>query len=305
MRFRPFPLTTEEQWQELEQEFGRTKASHPAKALVEYLRKRGKARYALVEIDYVDRDHRASAASLYARQFSATARLCERYHFFDTDSDWEAMPEGSSPPAHGYLGFVVRRPVPESRIGRSVLALTSTLVPSTCVPCAAEYSAHVNETTLTVAGVPYCEQDGTIMSCAETSILIASSIMKELYDHPLVLAPHIATPENVGIAHLGRLLPTNGLTTEQMTNILSSLGFGTLCYAKRASNHEWGVIPLAAPYVASGIPLILVGKEHAVDHRRAMLARPDGKRGWFVVSFFYKERAFRVFTCRFFPHVLP
>lgn len=234
----------------------------------------------LIEHDYVDRDHRSAASRFYSQQFRATARLCRRYHFFAAHSRWAARP-GQKPPELGeYLGYIVRRPVPQAPIGRTVLKFPTATLQGAYLSCAAEFKPHINETELSVTGVPYCQQDAVIMSCAETSIWTAARVMTKVHRHPLVLGSQIATADTVGFLSAGRVLPSPGLTPEQMSHVLSALGFGTIYYAKEAFDGViWDPVEIAAPYLASGIPVILVGNGHAVTACGALIdiARAEKK----------------------------
>jgi hypothetical protein len=239
-----------------------------AKRTVHFLRNRAQARHVIVERSYIDRDHRSSASYFYSQQFRATPRLCSRYHFFRGETPPSLQP-GQEFPAGDYLGYVVQRPLAEAAIGRTVLRFDVAGVPNTYLSCEAVFRPHLNESELLVAGVPYCQQDSAIMSCAETSIWAAARIMKKRYGHPLVLASQVATLDTVGFLSMGRILPSGGLTTDQMAHIVTSLGFGTLYYDRKATKSteqpwEWDPISICAPYLASGIPVILVGQEHAV-----------------------------------------
>jgi hypothetical protein len=255
-------------WDELLRVLSHGSEGPSAQRTVHFLRNRAQARHAIVEKSYIDRDHRSSASHFYSQQFRATPRLCNRYHFFRGAASPSLQP-GDEFPSDDYLGYVVQRPLAEAAIGRTVLRFDVAGVPNTYLSCEAAFHPHLNELELQVVGVPYCQQDAAIMSCAETSIWAAARIMKKRYAHPLVLAAQVATLDTVGFLSMGRILPSGGLTTDQMAHIVTSLGFGTLYYdrsAAKLTDHpwEWDPLSICAPYLASGIPVILVGKEHAV-----------------------------------------
>lgn len=105
------------------------------------------------------------------------------------------------------------------------------------------------------------------MSCAETSIWTAARVMSKQFDHPLILPHQIANADIVGMADHGRLLPSNGLTTNQMSHALSALGFHPIVYNKEAytlRQRDYAPIELCLPYLVSKIPTILALPSHAV-----------------------------------------
>jgi len=234
-----------------------------------YLRHRAGANNVLIEHRYVDRDHRAAFTYFYARQFCQIPQLCERYHFFKSSKPWRPTLGASPPrsPEEEYLGFIIRRPCPNSPIGRSVFPISASIIPGAYAHTRFEIPSHVNETELKALGVPFCQQDSVVMTCAETSIWTAARIMTEHFDHRPVLPSQIASLDTIGFSRHGRVLPSGGLTADQMAHALTTLGFGPVYYVKDSAKDElsrWDALDVAATYLTSSIPVILGIPRHAV-----------------------------------------
>lgn len=282
MTFSWHRLSSDDDWEKL---FPAVRWGEPraVENTLTYLREHALARSVLVERHYVDRDHRAAFSYFYSRQFRGTPSLCERLHFFASDQeDWDALGGEHAPPASSYLGYVIRRPTASAPIGRSVLAIDAAKVPGARVYCSGRFEPHINDTRFQVDGVPFAQQDSMVMSCAETSIWISARVMSKNFHHPLILPDEITRPEIIGRADHGRLLPSNGLTANQMTHALSALGFEPIHYdweAFRSSHID--PIETCTPYLVSKIPTILAFPGHAVTAcgliRRAGAPRPDEK----------------------------
>ncbi|HEU4732398.1 MAG TPA: hypothetical protein VFT22_31100 [Kofleriaceae bacterium] len=232
--------------------------------ILHYLRKRAEALGVLIENHYVDRDHRAAFSHFYSRQFRGTSSLCQRLHFFASGTPWDALQGAQTPSPDSYLGYVVQRPTPSAPIGRSVLAIEPRMIPGAMVYCRGNFQPHINDTEFHVNGVPFTQQDSMVMSCAETSIWTAARVMSKQFHHRLILPNEITRPETIGHSEYGRLLPSNGLTANQMAQALSALGFEPIHYDKQAFKKEVDPIETCIPYIVSKIPTILAFPSHAV-----------------------------------------
>lgn len=262
-------LTSDDEWAAFAREIDPQRSESPIRAALDYLRVHANARSVLVERNYVDRDYRAGVAAFFTRQFAHTSALCTRYHFFTSEEPWQVTPD--SAPSGAYLGYMVLRPTGSFPLGRSVFAVGPETIPRASIPCRSVFVPHVDVHELPVAGVPYCEQDGTIMLCAETSIWTASRIMTKHYRHRLIMPAEIPTLATIGVTRQGRVIPSNGLTATQMAHALTSLGFEPIYYQKDShhpdgpeGNRPWTPLALCAPYIMSAIPVIFSVASHAV-----------------------------------------
>jgi len=256
------PLLSDEAWNKLAREIGLGRAVTQVQSSLDYLRKRCGATFCLTERHYVDRDHRANVSHFYSKQFKGTSSLCQRFHFFRTE--WKPVPGAIPPPVGEYLGYLIQRPSQESPVGRTVLTIREA-IPGAEVLCAGTFKPHINETELCVDGVPFCQQDSVVMSCAETAIWIAARVMTKHFGHPLVMPADISSPETIGFSRYGRILPSGGLHAEQMAHVLNSLGFAPLYYDKAAYEaKKWDPLALATWYLCSKIPVVIGLPEHAV-----------------------------------------
>lgn len=235
----------------------------PLLASIAFLRDRAKATHVVIERRYIDRDHRSAFSHFYSRQFHSTSNVCARYHFFSVD---QLRGKGNLDAliAHGsYLGYIIQRPSPESPVGRSVLAVEG-FIPGACVCSAGKFEPHLDVYRPSVVGVPFAQQDSVVMRCAETAIWTAARIMHKHFDHPLILPGDITSPVTIGFSSHGRLIPSAGLSTDQMAHALTMLDLGPIVYDKNSSTAPWDPLQLVTPYLASSIPVILGVPGHAV-----------------------------------------
>jgi len=257
-------------WKGLARSIGQRKAntssddlSRPLVASLRFLEERAKATHVVVEHRYIDRDHRSAFSHFYSRQFHSTPNVCARYHFFAADdSQWDGT-ANQLVEIGDYLGYIIQRPTPDAPLGRSILAVKG-LIPGARVYCASEFEPHLDVHTCTITGVPFAQQDSVVMRCAETAIWTAARIMHKHFDHPLILPADITSPVTIGFSSHGRLIPSGGLSTDQMAHALTMLDLGPIVYDKKSSTEKWDPLRLVTAYLASSIPVILGVPGHAV-----------------------------------------
>jgi len=202
----------------------------------------------LIESHYIDRDYIQDVALFYARSLRDYHNYGQRWHFFtDTLSqeEWHQRFQNATLTSRGehsvtlqrsYLGFTVVRPLPGSPVGRTVL---HTYGPTTdsghtrVFPTLRDYPVHLAGFTLTVRGLAFQQQDQGVSACATTALW--SSLQNVAHMEEL----HVPTPAEITqaasryllSASAGRVLPSEGLTVQQ------------LCEATRAA----GLHPLVVP----------------------------------------------------------
>ncbi len=127
----------------------------------------------------------------------------------------------------GYLGFVVLRPIPTARLGRTVLAWYpdphERTTPRVTKPSRA-YDCHIAGMTLRVNGIAWQQQDTDVSACA--TVALWSMLHSSAFD------AHHAIPTTADItryahrtASLGsRVFPSDGLTVEQAGEAIKESG---------------------------------------------------------------------------------
>lgn len=190
-----------------------------------------KATHVVVEPSYVDRHFMDDYVGFYARSFKSTVPVCKRVHFFASpsgesikgriDSAHESeqkLQEAEQFLSSCYLGFVVVRPLPNARLGRTVLKTyggDAERVFSAIRP----YDVHLKGMRLSVEGLAFQEQDGGAAVCASTAIWSALQQVARLSGH--------RTPSPIAVTRAAdRPYPTSsGMTREAMAKAIRGLGY--------------------------------------------------------------------------------
>lgn len=253
-----------------------------------------KERVVAVESHYTDRDFMADHCVLFASVLSAPPNHCSRLHFFagkkeDVQGELEAIAEilwkgGSDAELEytqackqfsdrRYLGFSVLRPLPGSRVGRTVLRL----LPSKkedgsrrVLSCTRDYDVHFAGADLNVRGLAYQQQDLGVSRCATIAIWCALHKIGDGETTTHVTPAEITNRASSYRLPFGRPMPSEGLAVDQMCLALQSVGIAP--FLSRVQNFAHGR-SLIHSATLSGIPAILVmqkmgqgneGTQHAV-----------------------------------------
>jgi hypothetical protein len=132
------------------------------------------------------------------------------------------------------------------------------------VICHYSGSIAVNGVKLQVNGFPHSSQDTESISCAETTIWSIMEYFGNRYaDYRPTYVSHII--EILAKYSKQRLLPSNGLTVDQISFALKEFGFGTNIYA-RENAYENEIENIIAYYIESGIPIIAAIENDKVGH---------------------------------------
>lgn len=208
----------------------------------------------IVERQYVDRDHSRSYARFYARSFRDLAKRATRLHFFAKPIRRASLSSLAAPrTAASYMGFCVLRPLRVRRIGRTVLK-PEPIDPDSEFPITTgRFHVNVGGAHLQVQGAAFLEQDARVASCASAAIWMSTASIAARFDLPTYTTAEItefATAYVVG----ERILPSGGLSVEQIAEALRRMGYDPLALPARTSPQGMEVV---YPYVESGIPPIL------------------------------------------------
>lgn len=237
-------------------------AAHPqAEYLLKYLDDIG-AKCILVEEDYTDGDYLDDFATYYVKSFHKYERLCRRLHFFSTAWDQAALSallrEPTAPRAlqDAYLGFIVRRPLPDAIIGRTVLRTYDRDKGARGIrlyPTIRPYVAHLFGTELKVKSLAFQEQDRVLAACATVSLWSAFHKTKELFGTAAPSPAEITRSATSGVID-SRPFPSKGLIVPQIAHAIRSVDLEPELFE---CNDELPLLSLLVAYVSLGIPPIL------------------------------------------------
>ena len=248
---------------------------------------------AIIEYRYIDADWRSEHAHFYAGTFRSYPSVAHRLHFFREPIPTSALVgDGLADFAsHGYLGYVVLRPVPAAPVGR--VFMPSRDADADALTCRAEDTVNLLGERLKVTGAAFMAQDAMLMRCAHATLWMIA------YHHHLKLGGRRVLPSDIADAAaemgLGRSVPSAGLDVYQMSTASESLAMPPLIYKLDALPEDETLPRVACRYLNSGLPVICVGAEHAFvlvgyrregrgDNERIVFLRHDDEVGPYQVA---------------------
>jgi hypothetical protein len=224
-----------------------------------------RVRTIIAESNYIDIDYKASFGRLYFTRHRDIDRRCTRIHFFGAEVQDEDLLDLTADLKDQYLGFLVRRPLPAFRLGRTVLAegLIHT-APSAVsdgqhryVTCKAKYSVNLAGNQIRFTGCPWIQQDTMVSACASASAWVCGWHAAHRFgpDFKLFTTPEITDLASQFNIDTGRSMPSEGLTVEQMLIALKGMGFAPLIRFPATADEGKR---LCYAYVESSVPVIAV-----------------------------------------------
>lgn len=232
--------------------------------------------FILIEYPYVDKVYRDSYYSYFSSKHQKYFRDCIRLSFFNEkiiENDFRNI-ERFKFLQDKFLGYVIIRPTFPSIIGRSLLK-KEVFAKSDFVSCNYVGNVLVNGVKLVVQGFPHCSQDSETITCAETTIWSLMEYFGNRYpEYKPTLPSKIIEVLNKYSDQ--RLLPSNGLTINQISFALKDFGFGTHIYSREAYDKE--LEEIISIYVESGIPIIARVDNDKISHAILIIGHEkDGK----------------------------
>ena len=227
--------------------------------------------YIIIEYPYVDKMYRDTYYNYYSSKLEPYYRDSIRISFFDKEimqEDFTTVERKESIQKNGnYLGFLTLRPTFPKVIGRTALS-PKAKKENNILCCLAKINSTVNFVKYKVNCFPHSSQDNQAITCAETTIWSLLEYFGNKYPEYKPVLPSIIHR----ILHrfsFKRLMPSEGLTAEQVTYAVRELGFGAMIYSKNKYPDTFDSI--ISTYIESGIPVIAVlndekkGIGHAVN----------------------------------------
>jgi hypothetical protein len=211
------------------------KVTERALSLARYLTSPGiQAKTIVEESEYIDRDYLEDFAGYYVSCFTEYPRRCRRLHFFSSDFDeaaFVALINGgtssiSADSLRGsYLGFVVVRPLPEARIGRTCIATYTSDGGTRRFPTVIDCHANLCGIPLKVRSVPYQEQDTVTAACATSAVWSALHVTGSKFQHRIPSPVTITQWATNGSPHRdSRSMPNHGLNMGEMLAAIRHAG---------------------------------------------------------------------------------
>jgi hypothetical protein len=221
--------------------------------------------WVLIEYPYVDKVYRDSYYSYFSSKHNEYARDCIRVSFFADEIDHGQFrtAEGENQLKQLFRGYLIIRPTFSCPIGRSLLDKRA-FEEADFVLCHYRGNVAINGVKLQVDGFPHSSQDTESISCAETTIWSVMEYFGNRYaDYKPTYPSHII--QTLGKFSKQRLLPSNGLTVDQISFALKEFGFGTSIYARDGA-YGAEIENIIAYYIESGIPVIAAIENGTIAH---------------------------------------
>jgi hypothetical protein len=227
----------------------------------------GSCKTIVVESKYICKDYHDTYVNFYSKKFSHYQNRCVRLLFFresisknqwDTwwDKDVEVLNEA-------FIGYSVIRPTRVRSIGRTVLD------PRYCrsapgYMCLSNYKVNFYGVELTVRGFPHISQDSDVTVCAHAAVWMTLRYFSERYPIYRETYPYQITQLTTDLSE-GRLVPSEGLSVFQVSEIFSRSGFFPRLYVRdrwSPPTDRGRFLRLLYSYIESGLPLVLELPEH-------------------------------------------
>lgn len=221
--------------------------------------------YCLVEYPYVDRIYRDSYYSYFSSKHNEYYRDCIRISLFDKklrDRDFRSQKLVPGLKA-AFRGYVIIRPTFPNIIGRTLIDPRAFKEANFRI-CQCSGEVAVNGIKLRVSGFPFSSQDGESISCAETTVWGIMEYFGSKYADYQPASPSKII-EVLNQHSKKRLIPSAGLTVDQISLALKQFGFGTQIYAAENA-YESELKNIISVYVESGIPIIAALENDSLGH---------------------------------------
>jgi hypothetical protein len=197
------------------------------------------ARTAVIETRYIDADYRSEYSVFYSKAFAHYEDSAHRIHFFAAELAAEDVWRLSDDP--GYLGYIIVRPHVRGIVGRTMLLPPPNL--KGAVRTAVREQVDFFGQPLSVRAVPFMQQDSRLCACAQAAAWMCHYTAYRRGDRAVrrrVIAEFTAAAESSLSA--GRMIPSNGLTIEQLSQVLT--GFGLPPIIEKIEHLDWSDLPL-------------------------------------------------------------
>ena len=259
-RSEPRRLALPDDWAWLEERY-RSLAPAPQLTWV-FDHVRARATHALFEHEYIDADYRNEYANFYVKVFEPLPDRCERLHFWQDET---------------YLGFCSIRPIAGAPVGRCALLPKDADPPD--VACLASVAAHPYGHRLSVEAFPFISQDRRYGRCAHAVIWMISQYHYLRFGGARYFMSDIVT--GASLHEFERVIPSTGLTTEQIGAAFRHIGLAALHYDLTTDKKLTAerVRLIVTSYLNSHMPLAL----GTPGHLTALIGAGDNHAGFYAV----------------------
>ena len=219
-------LRGEGDWTDLRSRYDPNLLGRPFERCLE-VAKANRAKTVVIETRYIDLDYRSEYSSFFSKTFAEIPDTAHRLHFFKAEVQPEKIVELPPATRRGYLGYLVVRPSPLGRVGRTVLAPPPDM--QAILQSSVRDSVNFFGQVLTVQGVPFAQQDTQFGRCAHVTAWIChytAHLRGEVSRRPMADFSLFA---DASVAE-GRPFPSQGLTGLQLSNLMREFDLPPIVY---------------------------------------------------------------------------
>jgi hypothetical protein len=230
----------------------------------------------VIEQHYIDRDFMEEHSVFYSKDLSSSVNYCRRVHFFrNTKKELEAAfkrlhtlalsredgtfdRECREFSEKNYIGFTVIKPLIGCPVGRTVLTPYPRDSAKGYVrrfPCACNYDVHLLGIPLYVRGLAFQQQDVGVSACATTALWTSLQRARQLELSGAAAPAQITLRASQFNLPFGRPMPSEGLSLDQMSMAINSLGYSPYLFKAESFEATRAVLFSA---ISSGISAVLV-----------------------------------------------
>ncbi len=231
--------------------------------------------YVIIEYPYVDKMYRDTYYHYYSSKLEPYNRDTIRISFFNREVksqeflnvalNTKMINEGV------YLGFLTLRPTFPKVIGRTALS-PKAKKDNDFLCCTTQINATANFIKYKLNCFPHSSQDNQTITCAETTIWSLLEYFGNKYPDYKPVLPS-AIHKTLRSFSYKRLMPSEGLTAEQVTFAIREFGFGSKIYSR--SKYVDVFETLISTYVESGIPIVAVLSNDKIGHAVNIIGREN------------------------------
>jgi hypothetical protein len=256
--------------------------SLPFRQCLDVLRAGG-ARSVVIETRYIDLDYRGEYSAFYSRVFDSTPDSAHRLHFFRASLTTDQVYD--LPTDCGYLGYLIIRPTPVSRIGRSLFNPPPDIAPF--IRTLVKDRVNLFGQELIASGVPFMQQDAQLGRCAHVAAWVCHYTAHLRGDVGRRAISDFALSIDAGLG-VSRPVPSSGLSGYQMLELLRVFDLPAIFYnvqqLPRTPAAPWAppdpvgppdpskphpglwdtrIFRICCRYLNSGFPVLVVNRDHA------------------------------------------
>lgn len=194
---------------------------------------------------YVDRVYRDAYYAYFSNKHFEMPRNCQRLAFFSGKLGYEDFLLGNDENKHeelqkAFIGTTVVKPTPiehsNCTMGRTLLDPKKLRLPQ-CYVRTTKFEVSIFGAEYTIDAFPFTGQDGEVMTCSETCIWEILEYFGTRYaNYRTVLPNDIISKLNNNARE--RILPSEGLTFLQVSDLLKAFGFEPRLYVRKSYENK-------------------------------------------------------------------